>query len=159
MNASRCLVRFVFLMLLASLPVLTTAQNVSSKPTANEEKEVLKIEHEQVIAMLKGSSATADFLARIFSDHMAYTDLDGSVFTKAQILAEYRTGRRRIRSSQRKNYHAALYGNTIVLSYLANETLERKGRVSKGPAMCTDVFVKQDEVWQIVDHQATPVSW
>jgi PKD repeat protein len=52
-------------------------------------KEVLKIEEERTQAVLKGD---ADVLERIYSDDFAYTNESGENPTKAQFVANFRSG-------------------------------------------------------------------
>jgi uncharacterized protein DUF4440 len=135
------------------------AQANSPANAAAAENQVLKIEREQVRAILKGGSVAANWFNRIFVDDIAYTGPDGAVLTKAQLQAEYRAGEQKMRSVHHSDFRVIAYTDTIVVTYRVEDILVRNGKILNDPGLSTDVFVKQDGMWRIVTHQVTPVSW
>jgi len=135
------------------------AQVNSPEAAVIAEKQVLAIEREQVEATLKGGSFAADWFNRVFVDDIAYTAPDGAVLSPAQLQAEYRSGEQKMRSAHHSDYRVIAYADTMVVTYRADDVLERKGKILSDRALSTDVFVKQDGRWRMVAHQVTPVSW
>jgi hypothetical protein len=135
------------------------AQANTPEPPGIAEKQVLAIEREQVEATLKGDSFAADWFNRVFVDDIAYTVPDGAVLSRAQLEAEYRSGEQKMRSAHHSDYRVIAYADSMVVTYRADDVLERKGKILSDAALSTDVFVKQEGRWRMVAHQVTPVSW
>jgi hypothetical protein len=135
------------------------AQANSPEQRGIAEKQVLAIEREQVEATLKGGAVAADWFNRVFVDDIAYTGPDGAVLGRAQLQAEYRSGEQKMRSAHHSDYRVIAYADSVVVTYRADDVLERKGKILSDAALSTDLFVKQDGTWRIVAHQVTPVSW
>jgi Domain of unknown function (DUF4440) len=135
------------------------AQANSPERAGIAEKQVLAIERAQVEATLKGGSIAADWFNRVFVDDIAYTAPDGGVLSRAQLQAEYRSGEQKMRSAHHSDYRVIAYADSMVVTYRADDVLERKGKILSDAALSTDVFVKQNGTWRMVAHQVTPVSW
>jgi hypothetical protein len=136
------------------------AQGIAQQKTATvEQKEIVTIERQQLKALLAGGSIAADWFNSMFSDDIAYTGTNGQIFTKARLQEEYRTGKQLTRSAHHKDYRVVAYKSATIVAYTTDDVMERDGKLSSGAAISTDVFVKQNGAWQIVNHQSTPVSW
>jgi hypothetical protein len=127
--------------------------------TDEEVKEtILKLEHEKVQALEKGGSIAADWFDRFYADDLVCVGSGfGGVCTKAQVVAEHRSGERKLRSVHHDGYRVHVYGNTAVLTFRGDNIMERNGQILTGLLQTTDVYVKQDGQWRIVAHLVTPV--
>jgi len=143
------------------LPLLATtqawAQGSTSVASADQiKKEVLQLEQEQDQAIADSDVKTLD---RIWADKLIYTTPTGELLTKAQHLADFRSGVRKFETMQHDDIQAWVYGqNVVVLMGRSTSTLQYKGEISKGPRRFTNVFVKMDGRWQMVSHHVTDVA-
>lgn len=150
------------LKLLALVVVFSLAQQIPVNGQENHgktgdveeiKKEVLKIDEQVHEADARADIQTLD---RIFADDMVWT-ARGDVLNKAQVLADFRTGNDKLESIEHYDIHAHVYPNTVILTGRSKSTVEYKGRISKGPRLFTQVYVKLDGRWQLVSHQVTDV--
>ena len=137
------------------LPLLTVALagfvraqgTRGNQADAENAKEVLKVEEERNQAVLKGD---ADVLDRIYSDDFAYTNESGETPSKAQFVANFRSGKRKFSKYVHDDIHVHVYGNTVVLNGRSTSTYLYNGEVYQDPRRFTLVYVKQDGQWRVV---------
>ena len=135
----------------------TTAERAETDEEVKET--ILKLEHDKVEALKQGGSAIADWEDRVFADDLVCMGSGfGGVCTKAQMVAEHRSGERKLRTVHHDDYGVRVYGNTAVLTFRGDNIMERKGKILTGVVRTTDVYVKQDGLWRIVAHLVTPVQ-
>jgi ketosteroid isomerase-like protein len=121
-------------------------------------KEILNLEDELVKALQTSSAATADFYDRILTEDASITISDGSVLTKAEHIAKFRSGEKQLRSVHREDTRVHIYGNTAVVTFLGDTTyFKRKDNRTRLRNRSTDVWIKQDGVWRLVVHAVTPL--
>jgi hypothetical protein len=145
-----------------ALPILLTvllsgivkAQGTTANTARDEEvkKEILKLEEERDQALMKND---ADWFERVFADDIAYTGASGDIMTKAQVVDEIRSRTRKWQAVRHDEYKVRVYGDTVVVSYRSDSTMERQGKVTTTLARTTDVYVKQGGQWRDVVHQVT----
>jgi ketosteroid isomerase-like protein len=150
-------------LLLSLLPVailgMVMEQGASQNKTDAAEqtkREVLRVEDQRNHAMLKADTTALD---RIYADEIAWTMSTGELLTKAQILANIRSGKQKLDSiivSDDIRLH--VYGNTVVMTGRTPTTLRYKGSSIDYPRRYTNVYVKQAGQWQLVVHHSTPVA-
>jgi hypothetical protein len=100
-----------------------------SSTTAAEE-EILKIEKEKVKILLAGSSTAADWFERMEDDRLTYIAPFRGRVTKAQYVAQYRTGEFKVHASDHHDFRVWIFnGDTAVVTYLTSNTNEIKGKV------------------------------
>jgi hypothetical protein len=128
------------------------AQEVTGARAQEVKKEILKLEQEKAQSLL--SSNPAGWFARHDADDMDYTNPDGTTMTKAQHIAQFRSGERKIHTVNRPDFQVHIYNNgtTAVVTYFGSEDLELKGKTSTVFLQTTDVFVKQANTWRTVVH-------
>jgi hypothetical protein len=146
--------RILLSMLLAvSLTGVVKAQQTTGTKAEVVKKEIIKIELEKVAGLLKGGSDPADWLKRYNSDDFVQVDdqalVAGSDQTRDELAAEMRTGEYKVLTMKQDGHRVIVYnnGNTAVVTYRVNGTLERKGKVSDTRDQFTDVWVKQNGGW------------
>lgn len=147
--------RILVLPLLAiALASFTKAQGtISSKTEAIDDKEVMKIENEQNRALLKGDTAV---LERLWPDDFAYTNANGQLLSKAQIIEGLRSGNRKYYTINHDHIEVHNFGNTIVLRGRSTSKVLSNGKISEGPRTFVDIFAKHDGTWRSVAHAANP---
>ena len=169
----------VFLSLLVSVLIIGSAhaEDLTSERSATaDEKEILNIEHDRIRIAAIGGSVGADWWDQMEDDGIALIFADGTVITKAQHVAEWRTGGFKALFMDLYDYHVRIYnGNTAVVTYLAwamsgmglktisldNPHMGDKNTVkylnSYHHGALTDVFVKEAGKWRMVVHQVSPI--
>jgi ketosteroid isomerase-like protein len=118
-------------------------------------KEVLKVEEELERAL---QSNDTDVLNRIYSDDYVYTNAHGEVLTKAQFLDDLRSGKHKISHVGRDDVHLHVHGNTVLLMGISTSTFLYKGKISNGPRIFTNVYVKEGGQWRLLSHQVTDIA-
>lgn len=151
----------VLAMALAAMP-LVQAQTPEQKPApaakpaaADAEAILMKMEHDATAALLKKDAAG---FGRIFADDAVLTGPDGAVQTKAQLLADVKSGALVLESSEMSDMKVRVHGDAAVVTYATNDKGTYKGQDVSGRYRWTDVFVRRGGSWQIVASQGTPVQ-
>jgi hypothetical protein len=149
--------RFLILITVFACTAPVHAQAIKGIQSEDEiKREVLRVEEEQDHAVAIGDTKT---LEQIWADDMVYTTPGGELLTKAQHLAEFRSGIRKFETMQHDDIEAWVYGqNVVVLMGRSTSTFQYKGEMSSGPRKFTNVFVRMDGRWQIVSHHVTDVA-
>jgi len=123
------------------------------KPESNEaiKKEILKLEDEQHEAFVKGDAGIID---RMYADNAALTYADGKRISKAQLLADIRSGKHKLYQVTHDNLNMEIFGNTVVVTGHSTGT----GTMYNSPRVLTNVYVKLDGQWRLVAHHVTYVA-
>jgi uncharacterized protein (TIGR02246 family) len=119
--------------------------------TANgaEEKALIQIEQDWANALLKSDLAPFDrFLAKEWTEND-----DGQVKTRAQALAEVKSGVYKLASLELKDLNPHVFGDVAVVTMTAVLKGKYKGKDIPGPTRSTDFFVKRNGQWQAVSTQ------
>ncbi len=122
---------------------------------ANEEQTLMRIEQELVDALIKGDVSANE---RYLADAYIFTAPDGTVMSKAQGMADLKSGDLKFESSKLDDMKVQLYGNTALVTYRSTDKGQYKGNDLSGQYRWTDVFVKQGGRWQIVAGQGTRLA-
>jgi ketosteroid isomerase-like protein len=123
------------------------AQTGEKPQSGNAEQELIKLENEWNVAIVKADLA---FLDRIMVEDFTYTDPDGVVWTKAQILTNMKSGEDATSSMAGYDWKVRVYGDAAVVTarYTTKETL--KGKNISGRFRGTDTWIKKDGRWRCV---------
>jgi ketosteroid isomerase-like protein len=133
----------------------TPAAPAATKPAAaNVEQTLTKIEHDALAAFLKRDVAA---FGKYFADDASITTPDGSLQTKAQLLADVKSGDLVLQSSQIADMKVRVYGDAAVVTYTTTDKGKYKGQEINGQYRWTDVFVRRAGAWQIVAGHGTPI--
>jgi hypothetical protein len=82
---------------------------------------------------------------------------DGKVQTRAELLADLRSGALKVASSANDDMKVRVYPAAAVVTYRNFDKRTYKGTESSGQYRRTDVFVKKGARWLIVASQGTRV--
>lgn len=137
--------------LAAVLLGLLVSNRVAAQAPSAAEQAIIKLEQTVSDAQLK-KDRTA--LERLMADDYLYIHSNGSVFNKAQEIAESMSADVQWKDAAFADMKVRIFGDVAVLT--ARETLQgaAKGYVT-GPRRITDIFVKRNGRWLWVGGQAT----
>jgi len=107
------------------------------------------------VTLIKGDPSASE---RYMADSFIFTAPDGTVSTKAQGIADMKSGALKIESSKIEDMKVLVYGDTAVVTYKTTDKGTYKGRDLSGQYRWTDVFVKQNGKWQLISGQGTPIQ-
>jgi ketosteroid isomerase-like protein len=137
-------------------PQGTTTDRSTADGEAKET--ILKMEQDRVEYLKVGGSVIADWIDRVYVDDVVCMGSGGGgACTKAEIMAEHRSGERKLRAVNHHDYAVHVHGNTAVLTFRGDNTMERKGKTFTVSVQTTEFWVKQDGMWRIVAHLVNPV--
>ena len=134
----------------------TKPKPAPAKPAdGSVEQTLMKIERDGLAALLKKDIAA---FGRIFADDAVVITPDGSPQTKAQLLADVKSGDLVVESSEISDMKVRAYGDTAVVTYVTTDKGKFKGQDISGRYRWTDVFVRRAGTWQIVAGHGTPIQ-
>ena len=122
---------------------------------AGAEQEVTQMT-DQYIAALKGKDAAA--LERIWADDLTFITPGGAAQTKAQRLADIKSGATRFDALEATDRAVRFYGDTAVMTSLVTVKGQYGGQEASGQYRVTQVAVRHGRGWQIVAVQMTPAA-
>lgn len=123
--------------------------------TASIEKSILQMERDWTEAGLKNDFKTMD---RIIADDWVAIDFAGKTITKAQAIADLKSGASKNQSVELGEMKVRVFGNTAVVTGSDTEKSTYKGKDSSGKYVWTDVFVNRNGRWQAVASQSTKIE-
>lgn len=115
----------------------------------------MKIEQNLVAALVKGDASAVE---RNMASTCLFTGPDGGRQTKAEMVADMKTGALKMKSSKNDGMKVQVYGDAAVVTYRSTDNGTYEGRDISGQYNWMDVFTKQNDRWQIVATQGTPLS-
>jgi ketosteroid isomerase-like protein len=123
-------------------------------PSAAEQA-LITIENQWAEATLKGDVQTLD---RLYSDEYFAVSADGTTYTKAQHLADIKSGNFKLATYKLDELKVRLHGEVAVVTGRNTMTGTYMGKDISGAYRFTDVFVKRGGRWQVLTTQATLVA-
>ena len=131
----------------------------SKQGTAAVKKQLIRLQEEWAAAERKGDK---EFLNKVLSNGYKYTDLNGKVGTKQELLSNLQapvsglaTGPERKTAS---DYEVSVYGDTAVVTHNAVFQAKSEDKALTVEARGIDVWVKHGSSWQVVAHQWAVLS-
>ena len=95
-------------------------------------------------------------LGKLLADNWTVTHGDGTINTKAEYLADLKSGARKFFGDVKQDdFTVRLYGDTAVAAGISDSKVEYKGKPSGGALRFTRVYVKRDGRWQMIVSHAT----
>ena len=132
--------------------------NQSAASTAspeNDEQALIEIEREWGDAMTKRDIVALD---RILGDDHSVITKDGSVLTKAQEMANYKSEASSNELFDFEPMKVRVFGDTAVVTGGHREKSHNFGKDTSGHYRWTDLFVKRNGRWQAVASELTRVE-
>jgi len=121
---------------------------------ASVEQALMQMERDWTEAGLKKDVATLD---KILADDWVGEGFTGTT-TKAQALADLKSGDSKQDSVTLGEMKVRVFGNTAVVTGTDDEKSSYKGKDTSGHWIWTDVFVKRQGRWQAVASQSTQMA-
>jgi CubicO group peptidase (beta-lactamase class C family) len=139
-------------------PSLTAGQSQQQKPGNQSEQEVRRLEREWLDAYEQHNAAAMD---RIVADNFVITQVNGTMQSKAEILADLKASRESSLPSSTfstEDVQARVYGDTVILiGRVIQRSSDRDGQKRIIQFRYTDTYVKQQGRWQVVASQLTRI--
>jgi ketosteroid isomerase-like protein len=147
------------LLLTASLLLAFTPALYASMPLIHHgdrlHREIEGLESEWRTALLQNDIPT---LARLLADDYLGINPNGTLETKADVLANRRAGQVRITGLETENVKVHVYGETAVVTSRVNLRGQNGGRDISGLYHYTRVYSQRDGQWKIVSFEASRIS-
>jgi len=134
------------------------AKVIKAKPSQsnnNVQQEIQRLHLECAHAQLTNDVAT---LERVWADDHTFTNTFGVVQTKAERLAEMKSGARKLESFNLDDIQVRAYGNTAVVTSRGTLKMQVRGQEISLQARGIDVYVRKQGRWQLVAAQATRIA-
>jgi ketosteroid isomerase-like protein len=147
--------RLLVIVLSASVGVCVAKSQEGAPSQTSVEQEVLKVEAERDEAMQKADMAT---LNRIYADDVVIVNTRGHHLTKADRLADFKSGDLKFLSFDQGDYSFHIYGNTVILNGRANSVVQFHGKVNQVPRKFTLTYIKRNGEWQLVAQNETLID-
>lgn len=121
--------------------------------TAKGEQEIRAMEKLWNESRVRADVAALD---RLLADGWTVTHGDGTINTKAEYLADLKSGARKFFADVKQDDFAVrIYGDTAVAAGLSDSKVEYKSKPSGGALRFTRVYVKRDGRWLMIVSHAT----
>jgi uncharacterized protein (TIGR02246 family) len=119
------------------------------------EKEIRQLEEQLRAAAVKADTAAFE---RLLADDYTTTNLKGLTRSKAEVIADAKSGAAKTESLTLDSVKVRVYGDAAVLT--ADRTVKStlRGQDTSGRLREIRVFVKRNGRWQAVAMQATPIQ-
>ena len=119
---------------------------------AGAEQELTRLT-DQYVAALKGKDAAA--LERIWADDLTFITPGGAVQTKAQRMADIKSGATKFDTLEPSERTVRVYGDAAVMTSLSTIKGQYGGQEASGQYRVTQVWARRGGAWQIVAIQMT----
>ena len=119
------------------------------------EQQIKDLEKQWTDAELKQDAVALD---RILADDIVEIESTGQVQTKAEDLADLKSGEFKLESLSFGDMKVRVFGNVAVVNGPYTMKGTYKGKDISHEGHFTDVFVKRQGRWQCVSTQSTPVT-
>ncbi|MEP6707324.1 MAG: DUF4440 domain-containing protein [Pyrinomonadaceae bacterium] len=132
-----------------------SSQSQNQEELSLAEREVRKTEREWLDAY---EHSDAEAMNRILSDDFKLTFPNGSVQTKANILAQLKSGQNSGRPSPKfstADEQSRVEGDAVILTGRVIQTMERDGQTRTMQMRYTDTYMKRQGRWQVVASKLT----
>lgn len=150
----RIVLTAICMVLCASVP-LARATAASKATDQAAEKQIRQLEEELRAAVVKGDVATFE---RVLADDYTTTNVNGLTRTKAQLIADIKSGAAKTESLTLDTIEVRVYGDTAVLTANRRAKSSLRGTDTSGHQRMIRVLVKRQDRWKPVVMQATAIK-
>jgi ketosteroid isomerase-like protein len=123
--------------------------------TESVERELINLEQQWGDALVK---ANLVFLDQILAEDYMFTSPVGEVLTKAQMLAELKSGEDVVSSVVNHDMKVRVYGDAAVVTGHSTYKQTVQGNDISGEYRWTDTWIRKDGRWQCVADHASRVA-
>ena len=133
--------------------VVAAAPALAQSPSGRSEQEIRALEKRWNESRVRADVGALDAL---LAAEWTVTHGDGTIDTKAQYLADLRSGDRKFFGDVKQDeFTVRVYGDTAVVAGISDSKVEYKGKPSGGALRFTRVYVKRGARWVMVVSHAT----
>jgi hypothetical protein len=143
-------------LLIAVVLALASSAAFAQKPAgpAAVEKEIRQLEEQLRAAAVKADTAV---LERLLAEDYVTTNQNGLTRTKAEVIADSKSGAAKTESLSLDNVKVRVYGDAAVLTADRTAKSRLRGQDTSGRQREIRVFVKRNGRWQAVAMQTTAI--
>jgi len=123
--------------------------------TASVQQTLMQMERDWAQAATKNDTAAVD---KFVADDWVAIDFEGKSITKAEAMADMKSGSSMTQSYEFGPMKVRVFGNAAVVTGSDTEKSTYKGKDSSGKYVWTDVWVMRDGRWQAVASQSVKVG-
>ncbi len=145
----------VVLVLAISCQLFAQAKPAAPAKGASVEQELIKLENDWNDAMVKRDVAA---LSRILADDWTIIDPEGSIVTKTQFLADFKSGAHVVSSAVADETKVRVHGEAAVVLGRWTGKEQYKGKDISGQYRFTDTWIKKDGRWQCMASAAVKIT-
>lgn len=149
----RILVITVLAIAVSSL-ALGQTKSTKAKQSTNVEQAIKQLDNERIQAIQKSDTA---FIERVYADDYVVIGANGTVRSKAQVIADFKSGALKVESLKDDDLKVRVYGKTAVLTGRSTTKVKDKGQDISGQSLFTRVYVKRAGQWQFVTHHISRI--
>lgn len=135
------------LSILAIFAIAWRTRAAGAEETAKAE--VLKVEDIRNQALQSGD---AKLLGSIYSDDLVYSNVSGTLLSKAEHLAEFQKRTLHFVSFAHDNVEVTMHGDSAVLTGISKSVVDYRGEISHSQRRFMNVYAKKDGRWLCVAH-------
>jgi uncharacterized protein (TIGR02246 family) len=141
--------------LLATPLALGQGKKTGKAKGGNVEEQIKALQEEFRQAQLKGDISA---LEKFYADDAMTVHSDGKLTTKAQEIANFKSGSEKAESMTMNEQRIHTYGDTAVANGEYSVTATVHGKQYTGNVSITRVWVKEKGGWKVVLYQATRIA-
>ena len=144
------------LVLVSAVAIIAqTTQTTFAPRGGTVEQELIKLENEWNEAWVNRNIV---FFERIYADDFIVTTSDGSVLTRAQDIANVKSGEDMATSVVTDEMKVRIYGDAAVVTHRDTVKGRFKGKDYSGQYQWTDTWVKKSGRWQVVAAHCSKIA-
>ena len=134
------------------------AQQSPGTPASNDKMKatLIQLDRDWAAATMRNDMA---FMKKFVADECLFTEADGTVATKAEMLQDMTSGDTKTTANQPSNYSVRLFGPDVaVIRHNINVASTEKGKDASGDYRRMHVFVRRNGQWVVVDSQSVRIG-
>ena len=143
------------LILLALLAIYLLAAPLALGQGASAEQQISALSDQMIQAQLK---ADTSYFEKHYADDAMIVHGNGKLFTKAEEIADLKSGSLKYETNDVRERKIHVYGDTAVVAFLISFKGTVSGKPFSGDLRRTVVWVKQKGNWKIVAYQVTRLA-
>lgn len=149
--------RFALLISMIGVILVGPSCARSAAQARNEkvEQEVIQVEDERMRAFKTSDAAT---LNRIFDDDFTFTNVNGEIHTKAELIGDVTSGKLKYTELKHSEIRVRVYENTAILTGRSASVYIDAGKEGgRTPRRYMNIYIRKNGQWRLVARQETPV--
>jgi ketosteroid isomerase-like protein len=140
-------------LLLVSTAIPATAESKAPKAAADEVVKAAELQRFEA-----AQKNDLDALDKLLADDLTYTHSTGMLQTKAQLLADLKSGKLQFKKIEPADLQVRVYGTTAIINGTAKVAVVSDGQAKDINLRFTDVWVNRAGRWQMVAWQSTKLA-